>query len=363
MKIRANCNLHLISGLQLGGVEVGALYNLERNYVKLNLYLIVVGSIKNGELLEDIENKDVLRNIIVLDYKNPLRFMVLILLIIRSKPKNIVVSLWKCVPIGLLLRLFTASRYICFMHNEKFFHRFDKHFTFLSIRFSDIIFADSAQTQRFLREDLNLTDIKIATIPHHLPLKTVPKQRFFKYSSNKVTKFVYSGRIHASKGFDETLRFLSIYNKLYGAFEYHVYGSDDGYLGKLRHDFEQKNYDKGTFVYHGVISRRKLLPELATYDIYLQTSPQEGMAISVLDAMSVGLISVVNPSGEIFNYGVENENIIYFTVDKDHETLNFRWIKDEIYSAYLSSNALKAASQYQPYHKAFKSHLISLEKN
>lgn len=49
---------------------------------------------------------------------------------------------------------------------------------------------------------------------------------------------------------------------------------------------------------------------------YLQTSDLEGMAMSVLEAMQLGLVPVVTPVGEIASYCRHQENSLLITSDR-----------------------------------------------
>ena len=59
----------------------------------------------------------------------------------------------------------------------------------------------------------------------------------------------------------------------------------------------------------------KQLAEDASF--YLQTSELEGMAMSVVEAMQLGLVPVVTPVGEIGTYCQHKKNSLLITSDQD----------------------------------------------
>ena len=56
---------------------------------------------------------------------------------------------------------------------------------------------------------------------------------------------------------------------------------------------------------------------MINFDFLIQLSNFEGMALSVVEAMNVGLVPIVTPVGEIASYSKDGENAIWLEGDFD----------------------------------------------
>ncbi|EAA7092216.1 glycosyl hydrolase family 1, partial [Salmonella enterica subsp. enterica] len=66
--------------------------------------------------------------------------------------------------------------------------------------------------------------------------------------------------------------------------------------------------------YKGVLKYNEVDDVLKKYDIYLQLSLYEGMAMSVVTALQAGLIALVSAVGEIPNYIEDGVNGVLFDI-------------------------------------------------
>ncbi|ENA3643717.1 glycosyltransferase, partial [Escherichia coli] len=109
-------------------------------------------------------------------------------------------------------------------------------------------------------------------------------------------------------------------------------------------------------VYKGVVDNNKVNDILTQYDFYLQFSHFEGMAMSVVDAMQVGVIPIVNNVGEIPNYVKNNINGIILDDkklgDENYLNLNISCLLNIIKNDggyFLYNNAIKTFQDNNTY--------------
>nr|WP_246525426.1 glycosyltransferase family 4 protein [Geomobilimonas luticola] len=126
---------------------------------------------------------------------------------------------------------------------------------------------------------------------------------------NNSPVFVSWGRLNLRKGIDRALHvFAHILGKRPDAVFY-IYGPDGGEESKLRNLAVELNIS-ASVMFLGK-TRFEEIKEIATkFSYYLQLSRDEGMSISVVEAMQLGLVPIVTPVGEIGNYCKDGINAI-----------------------------------------------------
>ena len=122
--------------------------------------------------------------------------------------------------------------------------------------------------------------------------------------------FIFWGRLHKHKGLEQSIK---IFYDIKGDFpdaRFTIIGPDGGMKKKLLELTKHLNLtDSVSFVGEKTFSEIKTLAGNASF--YIQTSILEGMAMSVVEAMQLGLIPIVTPVGEIKNYCKDNFNAIF----------------------------------------------------
>lgn len=344
--------LHILSGLQLGGVEVAALYNFKRNWVRLNLKIVVIGSERDADALLDGITDALKARIIFLNYKKPIKFLKNLIKLVNGGAEKVIVSLWKSVPIGLLISKICSANYISFIHSETTFHFLDYIFTWISIKFSNVVFADSITTKAVVARRYSVK-VPIIAVPHYLGCDERPKIYSKSFMEKNTIEFVYAGRISKEKNIEKTIDFLKELEKYGRSFTFNIYGPRSSYCDRIQEYFKSQKFINGHLRYHGLLTREKLLIEIKKYDIYVQTSPNEGMAISVLDAMSVGMVCLVVPSGEIRRYGQHMKNIVAFDKDNNENLKNLHMLYNINTIEIISRNAHVTCKKETCYDEAF----------
>ena len=133
---------------------------------------------------------------------------------------------------------------------------------------------------------------------------------------------------------------------------YTVIGPDGGELTSLMKQVDKLGL-KNDVKFLGPKDLDSIIELTEETSFYLQTSKLEGMAMSVVEAMQLGMIPIVTPVGEIKNYCVNGMNSVLISDDNSvvlsvHDLLNNtnlyldirnncikKWQNHEIYSCLL----------------------------
>jgi glycosyltransferase involved in cell wall biosynthesis len=99
----------------------------------------------------------------------------------------------------------------------------------------------------------------------------------------------------------------------------------------------------------GPLSHEEVLRRGAQHSFYLQTSVFEGMAMSVVEAMQLGLVPVVTPVGEIARYCVNGLNCIMISDDEGAVQQVLCALSDLDKFQALRDNAIATWEQYPLY--------------
>jgi len=207
-------------------------------------------------------------------------------------PDVIVCSLWRSVPLALLLRATRRDTKLAFfVHNDVTMHRLDALLSRIAIRAADAIWGDSAAT---------------------LAARGVPKDRGHVISfvtdrfaapndHDTAPRFVSWGRLTQQKGIDRSIRLIAILAGRGLDVRYDVFGPDGGEranLEALAHDLGLGDRVR----FPGPVQRSALPGIAAQYRFFLQLSRSEGMCMAAVEAMQLGLVPVATAVGEMARY-------------------------------------------------------------
>jgi glycosyltransferase involved in cell wall biosynthesis len=95
-----------------------------------------------------------------------------------------------------------------------------------------------------------------------------------------------------------------------------VIGPDGGEQQGLQHLVHGLGLD-GCVEFFGSMMREQIFATVAEASFYLGTSRYEGMAMSVVEAMQLGLVPVVRPVGEIARYCVHGVNALFIRSEEE----------------------------------------------
>ncbi|MDU9048402.1 MAG: glycosyltransferase family 4 protein [Candidatus Electrothrix sp. Rat3] len=286
--------IHLIPYDGIGGVETAARSMAHYDQSEINFQINYIFS-----LLCTSRNRIALFN--------PLPFLKATRQILIDQPDILIVSLWRSCIVGLLVKMgYPAVRLVLFLHLPKDVHFPDWILTRLTAKLAHQVWADSEATLACRISGLPGTGKVISFVTHRLAAY-----------KNKMVKpiFVFWGRIHSQKRLERSLTIFADIHTVYPKSHFIVIGPDGGELTRIREVAGSIGITNAVrFVGEKNFSEIKELAQNAFF--YLQTSDLEGMAMSVLEAMQLGLVPVVTPVGEIASYCRHQENSLLITSDR-----------------------------------------------
>jgi len=287
--------VHIIPFDGVGGVEVAArsMGCIRQGSIDYRLRFIF-SSIE--------ERKDVFRTY------NPFAIIVAGLDVARSKADFIVASLWRSSIVGLIAILFNRKiRLVTFLHNTCDAHLLDYIFTRLSVKFSHAIWVDSKQTL-------------IQRVPgryrSRCRLISFVTRRFDELPAVAVRPtFIFWGRLARQKNLTRAIHIFAAIHKHHPEACFWIIGPDGGVLHDLRAQCVALKLEEAV-KFMGHMSQDEIPGHAVRASFYLQTSEYEGMAMSVVESMQLGLVPVVTPVGEIGSYCSHGENAIVVEADQ-----------------------------------------------
>ena len=119
------------------------------------------------------------------------------------------------------------------------------------------------------------------------------------------SKIVTIARLHWKKGLEHSLEALALLKKEGIYFHYTIIGTGEEYERLKFAAYQLGVENQVTFT--GKITHDKVKEELSAADIYLQYSIQEGFCNAVLEAQSMGLLSIVSDAEGLSENVIDNE--------------------------------------------------------
>lgn len=238
---------------------------------------------------------------------NPLYLMTSAMNIIRECPDLLIVSLWRSYIVGIIVKIFRPRiRLVTFLHLAKHAHLIDRMVTTIAVRLSHEVWGDSQQTLTSRLDGISYTKSQVISFV---------TKRIAPFKSKSIQPvFIYWGRIHAQKKIQRALRFFSSIRAKYPTARYIIIGPDGGSLNEIKNTCKSLSLDESVnFI--GSCSFDEISGYAGEASFYLQTSEVEGMAMSVVEAMQLGLVPIVTPVGEIGKYARNGENAVVVTDD------------------------------------------------
>ena len=221
--------------------------------------------------------------------------------VLRFKPDVVIGSLWRSVPLLIVLRLIRPQVLVVyFLHLQNTVHFADWLLGEIGIHIADAVWCDSiaTQSQRLsLRQKKRSRVISFVT-EHARPL--VAKR-------SATPRFVIWARLHRQKGIDRAIKLISLLAAQGIDARFDVFGPDGGEGEALNRAIVQANLS-GRVSMRGVMLPHDRVAVASRATFYLQLSRSEGMAMSVVEAMQIGLIPVVTRVGEIGHYVQDGQN-------------------------------------------------------
>lgn len=281
--------VHVMPGDGIGGAEVAARSMLARDDLPCDFKLLLM----SGEPIETGSAQ-----VIAQRHANALsgRAIWETRRAIRSlAPDTVLFSLWRSVPPMLLTHLTVRPRprLVLFLHSTQTVHFADRLFSFIGIRIADAVWADSPVTlQKRAVPSGKRTDVVSFVVDRVVPASmTMPPS----------LRFVSWCRLSAEKGLDRALRLIAALSRRGGDVRYDIWGPDGGEQAALERLTDELGIRRQV-AFRGPTPRSSL-PEIAAgHSFFMQLSRFEGMAMSVVEAMQLGLVPVTTMVGQMAEY-------------------------------------------------------------
>ena len=238
----------------------------------------------------------------------------------RDRPDLVIVSLWRSCILALLAKaLMPRLRLVAFLHLPETVHLPDRILNALVMRLATDIWCDSATTLAArvpgsLRDRAQVISFLTARRAAVAPATPAPH-------------FLFWGRLHAQKGLDVALDVFARVHERFPQARYTLIGPDMG----ARAGLEARARALGVA---DAVRFTSPLPfdEIAAHagraSFYLQASLTEGMALSVVEAMQLGLIPAVRPVGEIARYARDGHSAVFLTGDSHADAARIKALID-----------------------------------
>lgn len=226
----------------------------------------------------------------------------------RLGPRLIIASLWRSCAVAIFFKLLRPStKVVTFLHLATDVHLADKWLNTIAMWLSTEIWADSQATLD-ARVSQRLR-VRTRVISFLVERQTPPGPR------PPSPRFVFWGRLHPQKGLSRALRLFALIHAQRADAEFLVIGPDGGERGALGKQAVTLGLG-GAVRFAGGMDRAEIFALAQVCSFYLQTSQVEGMAMSVIEAMQLGLVPVVTPVGEIGRYCRDGENAVLVSDDE-----------------------------------------------
>lgn len=289
--------IHLIPSDGVGGVEIAARSMVEASQLNCDFDLVLIAGnscIGNSERVSISPFRS---------ENNPFAHYHAIKTIFSINPDVLVCSLWRSIPVGLVVKLVRPQiKLVFFLHCISTIHLLERCFSWLMLCFCDAVWGDSSET----------ISSRIGTRTHLLTrvISFVTTNNSTNLKKNKLcANFVFWGRLHNQKGLDRSVKLIQMLVEKEYDVKFQIWGRDDGEQSRLTTQINNEGLEK--FInFMGTVEHSELdrISEKNTF--YLQLSRMEGMAMSVVEAMQRALVPVVTPVGEIRKYCIDDENAI-----------------------------------------------------
>lgn len=280
--------VHLIPYYGVGGVERAAasMHNLSCEHINFRVETIFPARIKSK----------------LLCIWNPWFFIKAVIHVWQIQPDILIVSLWRACVVGVATKLLMPKmRLVLFIHFPNNVHCLDHFFTRFAEVLSCRVWADSSETLALRLPYIPKSKGQVISFvtDHFVSMPSQPVR----------AQFIFWGRIHPQKGLTRAIKIFAEILNIHSEARFLIIGPDCGDLSNLRNLVNSLGLGKSIqFLDAMSFSEIQIMANQASF--YLQISELEGMAMSVVEAMQLGLVPVVTPVGEIARYARHQVNAV-----------------------------------------------------
>lgn len=301
MKVRKV--FHLIPSLQIGGAETIVLNYLRSQELRKG-YFVVVFRDMDMSLLKLLNHSQRRRVIFMRGGYSGLLSCRLIAFLIRHRASVIVTSMWPSAMALMVASCFARfSRHIAFTHRSTSAHLLDFIVRRWQIRHAVLTLADSEKSASWARKQSS--GVRVAVLPAVFGSGIAGGGR----TIGAPIRLCFIGRIAPVKNLTAILNFFVMLNRKCPEATLDIFGPDGGDLAAVRARVEREALNS-VVRYMGVLSPVEVQDRVRDYDFMLLLSHTEGMAMSVVEAMRMGVVPIVGLIGGPSDYCRNSINAI-----------------------------------------------------
>lgn len=281
----ARLMLHVIPQDGMGGAEIAARRAARAEPDRLAV-VALAGPLAGAPLA----------NVATLGARHPLSPLAALRLGRRARDYPVAVfSLWKSVAaMATCALLAPRTRRVLFLHSDRRVHLSDTLATWIGARLAHEIWADSRTTLD------GLGGLAPRGVPGRV-ISFVLDRRAGRRRTEATPRFIYWGRLNPLKRIDLAIDLFARLAAGRPDASLTLIGPDAGSEAALKARARALGLaERITFT--GPLSMADIAPLADQHDIFLQLSEQEGAAMSLIEAMQLGLVAVVTPVGEMGRY-------------------------------------------------------------
>lgn len=289
--------IHIVHNLQVGGVEAAVKSSIDELNNHMEFWVISLHP-NSESFIADIKRKDRLKCFNLHSPLAPINLLKLYWFLRKKNPDLIISSLWKSYAVSWIYAVCKRNaKVIPLFHSSKFFHKIDAFFSKLILMQTPVFWADSVKSKEYISS--LFPQKRGHTISFILENEGDIVRKDFDFT--KQVRFVFVGRLSPVKRIDRGIELVAKLRAGGINVVFDIYGPDQGYRVALLKKVEGANLPEQVRFFDEVASA-KVKSILRLYDFLVQTSDDEGMAISVVQAMQLGLIPIVTQTGEMQYY-------------------------------------------------------------
>lgn len=267
--------------------------------------------------------------------------------IARFNPRYLLCSLWRSYVVGSLVkRINQKVLYYPLVHSSVFFHKLDRWASLQAMRQADAVFVDSASARDFVVNKCGVTgkDVAVVSFLTVRPPDSVPDYDF------RQPHFVFVGRLHPVKNVSLSVRAIAWLRARELDAQLDIYGRDDGDMATVQQVIAKEKMEPYVRLKGEVLPAKKMELLLGNdYPFYMQLSTNEGMAMSVVEAMQVGKVCVLTAVGEIPHYARDGVSALVVDPSSDE---NWERSMQRVLAAVVDPDVCQQLSQAA--HDSFK---------
>ncbi len=282
--------VHIVPRDGLGGVETAARSMAARDDLQCDFHLLFLA----GKILAAGNPR--IRASNYSSTANPLAYLSVLRRCLALQPHVVIVSLWRSVPLLVILSLLRPSiKRVLTLNSPRAAHGVDALMFRLGAAVAHEVWSDSAAAFTHRQGTPHVRIISFVSDRLSPLPKTAPYPHFIAWA-----------RIDRHKGFDIALDFIATLVASGHDPRFDIHGPDGG----ARRDLETQARELGIadrVRFHGPLDRTQLPVVAAHASFFLLPSRLEGMAMACVEAMQLGLVPVVTSVGEMAHYVIPGE--------------------------------------------------------